>query len=55
MAEDIENTIRQNAQGPESAQVDGVRVKQHGLRDQIEADKYLAAACTTISTRGCPP
>jgi hypothetical protein len=42
MAEDLTNTIKQNAQGPESASADGVQVKQHNLRDQIEADKYLA-------------
>ena len=42
MAEDIENAIRQSAQGPESAEVDGVKVKQHPLPDQIAADKYLA-------------
>jgi hypothetical protein len=41
MAGDIENAIRQNGQGPESAEVDGVNVKQHGLREQIPADKYL--------------
>jgi hypothetical protein len=42
MAEDIENAIRESAQGPESASADGVQVKQHNLRDQIEVDKYLA-------------
>ena len=42
MADDIENAIRQNAQGPESAEVDGVKVKQHPLPDQIAADKYPA-------------
>ncbi len=42
MAEEIENAIRQNAEGPESAEEDGVRMKQHPLPDQIEADKYLA-------------
>jgi hypothetical protein len=42
MAEDVENAIRQNAQGPESAEADGVKVKQHPLPDQIAADKYLA-------------
>jgi len=42
MAEDLDNTIRENAEGPESASADGVQVKQHSLRDQIEADKYLA-------------
>jgi hypothetical protein len=39
MAEDIENAIRQNAQGPESAEADGVKVKQHPLPDQIAADE----------------
>ena len=42
MAEEVENAIRQNAQGPESAEVDGVKVRQHSLPDQIAADKYLA-------------
>ena len=42
MAEEVENAIRQNAQGPESAEVDGVKVKQHSLSGQIAADKYLA-------------
>jgi len=42
MAEDVENAIRQNAQGPESAEVDGVKVKQDPLGDQIAPDKYLA-------------
>ena len=42
MADEVENAIKQNAQGPESAGADGVQVKQHNLRDQIEADKYLA-------------
>jgi len=42
MADDLEDTIKQNAEGPESAEVDGVKTKQHSLKDQIEADKYLA-------------
>ena len=42
MAEDLKDAIKQNAEGPESASADGVQVKQHNLRDQIEADKYLA-------------
>ena len=33
----------ENAQGPESAEADGVKVKQHSLPDQIAADKYLAS------------
>jgi hypothetical protein len=42
MADDIENAIRQSVQGPESAEADGVKVKQYPLPDQIAADKYLA-------------
>ena len=34
--------IEQNAQGPESVETDGTRIKQHSLRDQIAADRYLA-------------
>jgi len=43
MAEEVESAILQNAQGPESAEADGVKVKQHPLPDQIAADKYLAS------------
>jgi hypothetical protein len=42
MADEIENAIAQNAQGPASAEADGVKVQQHPLPDQIAADKYLA-------------
>ena len=42
MSEEAENAIRENAAGPELVSADGVQVKQHSLRDQIEADKYLA-------------
>jgi len=42
MAEELDSTIRENATGPESVSADGVQVKQHDLRDQIAADKYLA-------------
>jgi len=42
MADDLENTIRDNAAGPKQASADGVSTQQHGLKDQIEADKYLA-------------
>ena len=42
MADDLENTIRENAQGPAEAHGDAGGMKQHGLKDQIAADKYLA-------------
>ena len=43
MAEDLEQTIRENAAGPKRAQGDSGSVEQHDLKDQIEADRYLAA------------
>jgi len=42
MADDLKDTIKQNAEGPKQAGADGVNVRQHSLDDQIEADKYLA-------------
>ncbi len=51
MPDDLKEVIKQSAEGPESAESDGVRVKQHSLRDQIEADKYLAAKETVQSKR----
>jgi len=42
MAEDLKDAIQQNAGQPKQASADGVSVQQHGLADQIEADKYLA-------------
>jgi hypothetical protein len=41
MTEELTDTIQQNAQGPESAEVDGVRVKQHPLTEQVVADKHV--------------
>ncbi|MBK9128189.1 MAG: hypothetical protein IPM13_10355 [Phycisphaerales bacterium] len=43
MAEEIENVIREAAQQPAEVSVDGQTVKQQPLRDQIEADRYLAS------------
>jgi len=43
MAEDLEQNIRENAQGPKRAQSDSVSVEQHDLKDQIEADRYLSS------------
>ena len=45
MAEDsrISDVIRKNAAGPKSAEVDGQKVEQHSLKDQIAADEYLAS------------
>ena len=41
--ERIAETIAKNAAGPKSAEVDGQRVEQHTLTEQIAADKYLAS------------
>jgi len=43
MADDLENTIRQNAEGPAKVAGDAGSVEQHSLSDQIEADRYLAS------------
>ena len=39
----IEDAIKRNASGPRSAEVDGQKVEQHSLPDQIAADEYLAS------------
>ena len=40
--ENLEAKIMENASGPKSAEVDGQKVEQHSLPDQIAADEYLA-------------
>jgi len=42
MADDLKDAIKQNAEGPAEARGDAGSVRQHGLKDQIEVDKYLA-------------
>jgi len=39
----LEEKIRENAEQPRSAEIDGQKVEQHSLPDQIAADKYLAS------------
>ncbi|MCL4743587.1 MAG: hypothetical protein KJZ54_15440 [Phycisphaerales bacterium] len=43
MPEELEQAIKDNAAGPARAAVDGQSVEQHSLRDQIDADRYLAS------------
>jgi len=43
MADDLDDTIRDNAAGPAKASGDAGSMEQHKLADQIEADRYLAA------------
>jgi hypothetical protein len=51
MADDLENTIRDNAQGPAKASGDSGSVEQHKLSEQIEADRYLASKAAARSKR----
>jgi len=41
MADDLDNTIRENAEGPAEAHGDSGGMKQHSLPDQVAADRYL--------------
>ncbi|MGE3182139.1 MAG: hypothetical protein AB7N71_10945 [Phycisphaerae bacterium] len=41
MADNFDDTIRENAQGPAKASGDAGSIEQHSLKDQIEADRYL--------------
>ena len=41
MADDLDDTIRENAQGPAKATGDSGSMEQHPLPDQIAADRYL--------------
>ena len=43
MAEDLAPAIQENAKGPKRAKGDSGEMEQHGLADQIEADRYLAS------------
>jgi len=41
MPNDLDQNIKDNASGPKRAQGDSGSVEQHGLKDQVEADRYL--------------
>jgi hypothetical protein len=51
MADELDDTIRQNAQGPAKASGDSGSMEQHKLPDQIAADKYLASKTAAKSKR----
>ena len=51
MAEDLDNTIRENASGPKAAGGDSGSMEQHSLSDQIEADRYLNSKQAVKSKR----
>ena len=48
---DLEQTIRENAKAPAKATGDSGSVEQHPLKDQIEADRYLASKKAAKSKR----
>ena len=41
MAKELTDTIRENAAGPAEVSGDSGAMKQHSLKDQVEADRYL--------------
>ena len=41
MADELDDAIRTNAEGPKSASGDAGSMQQHSLPDQIAADRYL--------------
>jgi len=41
VSDELEQTIRDNAQGPAKASGDSGSMEQHKLQDQIAADRYL--------------
>lgn len=47
MADDLSQTIAENAQGPAKASGDSGSMEQHPLPDQIAADKYLESKKAT--------
>jgi len=51
MADNLKDTIRENAEGPAKAAGDAGSVEQHKLPDQIAADKYLASKEAAKSKR----
>jgi hypothetical protein len=51
MADNLDDAIRQNAQGPAKAAGDAGSMEQHKLPDQIAADKYLASKEAAKSRR----
>jgi len=51
MAENLQDAILENAQGPAKAAGDSQSIEQHKLADQIAADKYLASKDAATSKR----
>ena len=43
MPDELQQSIEQNATEPKRVRGDSGEVEQHSLKDQIEADRYLAS------------
>lgn len=43
MSDELQQSIEQNAAEPKRVRGDSGEVEQHSLKDQIEADRYLAS------------
>jgi len=43
VSEDLQQSIRDNAEGPAKATGDSGSIEQHKLQDQIAADRYLSS------------
>lgn len=53
MADSLDDTILENAQGPAKAAGDAGSMEQHKLTEQIEADRYLTSkAAAKSKSRG---
>jgi hypothetical protein len=52
MADDLEDTIRENAQGPKSVSNDSGSATAQSLAEQIEADRYLKGSAVARKGRG---
>lgn len=51
MADDLDDTIEENAKGPAKVTGDAGSVEQHKLADQVAADRYLASKRAAKSPR----
>ena len=47
MAKETQEALRQNALGPAEVSGDSGSMRQHSLREQVEADRYLASRDAT--------
>lgn len=49
--DNLKDAIKDNAQGPAEARGDSGSMRQHSLKDQIEADRYLASITAATKKR----